>query len=170
MRLIYRNQNLSEATANILISSLTESTLRQYNSGLKNWWNFCKSANLDPFDFNTGVVLKFFTARFESGASYGTLNNERAAFSFVSKGTFTNDPLISRFFKGVFKLRPTKPKYNTIWDVEVALKWAESLDPLSSLNLKQLTYKLALLLALATAHRVQTLSLIKLNNIQLIDA
>lgn len=45
------------------------------------------------------------------------------------------------------------------------LCWAESLEPLNTLDLKLLTYKLVCLLALATAHRVQTLSLIKISKI-----
>lgn len=52
-----------------------------------------------------------------------------------------------------------------IWDTEVVLKWAEDLEPLDTLDLKHLTYKLVILMALATAHRAQTLPLIKINNI-----
>lgn len=45
------------------------------------------------------------------------------------------------------------------------LEWAEKLGPTESLSLKELTFKLVCLLALATAQRVQTLSLIKISNI-----
>lgn len=45
------------------------------------------------------------------------------------------------------------------------LKWVENLEPLDTLELKHLTYKVVILMALATAHRVQTLALIKINNI-----
>lgn len=41
---------------------------------------------------------------------------------------------MTRFFKGIFKLRPTKAKYNSIWDIEVVLKWAEELEPLDILE------------------------------------
>ena len=68
------------------------------------------------------------------------------------------------FFKGVFKNRPPKPKYDTTWNTEAVLNWAEALGPLKVLDLKSLTFKLVALLALATAHRVQTLSLIKISD------
>lgn len=62
-------------------------------------------------------------------------------------------------------MRPTKPKYDDTWNSDVLLEWAEKLGPAESLSLKELTFKLACLLALATAQRVQTLSLIKISNI-----
>ncbi|XP_077256292.1 uncharacterized protein LOC143894093 isoform X1 [Temnothorax americanus] len=167
MRIAYRKKNLSENAINILISSLTDSTLRQYNSGLKNWWNFCKKFRLDPFQAGIEAVLQYLSQRFDNGASYGTLNTERSAISLISLDDSSNNPIMTRFFKGVFKLRPTKAKYDSIWDIEVVLRWAEELEPLETLDLKQLTYKLVILMALATAHRVQTLALIKINNISI---
>lgn len=111
-------------------------------------------------------MLEFLTTRFNHGAAYGTLNSEKSAISLISSVEIGNNPLISRFLKGVFKIRPTKPKYTSIWSTEVVLKWAETLEPLESLDLKSLTFKAVILLALATAHRVQTLSVIKLNDIK----
>lgn len=110
-------------------------------------------------------MLKFLAARFEEGAAYGTLNTERSAINLLSSIDLGKDSLIARFFKGVFKRRPLKPKYDVIWSSETVLKWAETLEPLEVLDLKSLTLKLVSLLALATAHRVQTMSLIKLSNI-----
>lgn len=109
--------------------------------------------------------MKFLTFRFNQGVAYGTLNSERSAINLLSPVDLGNNPLISRFFKGIFKIRPMKPKYDTIRNSETLLKWAEALEPLQSLDLKSHTMKLVSLLALATAHRVQTLSLVKINNI-----
>lgn len=148
----------------ILISSLTDSTLKQYNTGLKNWWTYCQSVNRDPLRPDIYLVLKYLTFRFNQQASYGTLNSERSAINLISTIDLGSDPSISRFFKGVFKNRPPKPKYDTTWNTEAVLNWAEALGPLKALDLKSLTFKLVSLLALATAHRVQTLSLIKLSD------
>jgi len=167
MRIAYKRKNLSENAIKILISSLTDSTLRQYNSALKNWWNFCNKLRLDPFYAGTEAVLQYLSQRFDNGASYGTLNTERSAISLISLEDFSNNPIMTRFFKGVFKLRPTKAKYDSIWDTEVVLKWVEDLEPLDTLDLKHLTYKLVILMALATAHRAQTLALININNISI---
>ncbi|CAD6226508.1 GSCOCG00005860001-RA-CDS, partial [Cotesia congregata] len=148
----------------ILISSLTDSTLKQYNVALKNWWSYCQSTNRDPLQPDIYLVLKYLTFRFNQDASYGTLNSERSAIYLISTIDLGSDPSISRFFKGVFKNRPPKPKYDTTWNTEAVLNWVEALGPLKTLDLKTLTFKLVSLLALATAHRVQTLSLIKLSD------
>ena len=148
----------------ILISSLTDSTLKQYNTALKNWWSYCQSEKRDPLQPDIYLVLKYLTFRFNQEASYGTLNSERSAINLISTIDLGSDPAISRFFKGVFKNRPPKPKYDTTWNTEAVLNWAEALGPLKVLDLKSLTFKLVSLLALATAHRVQTLSLIKISD------
>ncbi|KAJ8962924.1 hypothetical protein NQ318_001335 [Aromia moschata] len=57
-------------------------------------------------------------------------------------------------------------RYEEIWDPHPALLMLEKLHPLDSLGLKKLTIKLILLLTLGTAHRVQTLSKIRLGNIR----
>lgn len=76
---------------------------------------------------------------------------------------------MTRFFKGVFKMRPTAPKYSNIWSVDDVLKLLENWFPLETLNLQKLTLKLVMLLALGTAFRVQSLTLIKLKNIKKIS-
>ena len=137
-----------------MISSLAKNTIQQYNSALKNWWNYCQKIQQDPLQPEVNIVLEFLTIRFNQGAASGTLNSERSAISLLSSVELGNNPLISRFLKGAFKIRPTKPKYTSIWSTEVVLKWAETLEPLESLDLKSLTFKAVILLALATAHRV----------------
>lgn len=72
---------------------------------------------------------------------------------------------MKRFFKGIFKLRPARPKYVRTWNVDTVLDFMAKLFPLENLTFQQLSEKLIMLLALTTAHRVQTFSLIKLGNI-----
>lgn len=164
LRRSYQRKLVPEETVEILISSLTESTIKQYNSALKNWWCYCRSINRDPLQPDVYLVLKYLTFRYNQKASYGTLNSERSAINLLSAIDLGSDSSISRFFKGVFKNRPPRPKYNSIWSTETVLNWAEALEPIGSLDLKLLTFKLVCLLALATAHRVQTLSLIRISN------
>ena len=72
--------------------------------------------------------------------------------------TFGNHPLVARFLKGVFELRPSLPRYNRIWDVSVVLEHLKTLQPVCQLDLKALTLKLTMLLCLLTGQRCQTLS------------
>ncbi|XP_023310884.1 uncharacterized protein LOC111691783 [Anoplophora glabripennis] len=103
---------------------------------------------------------------FEKGnTSYGKLNQHRSALSLIFPGEIGKDILIRRFLKGVYRLRPTKPRYNTTWNPQIVINYIDSLGPDETLPTLILTKKLATLLALATGHRIQTLYLIKVDNI-----
>ena len=58
--------------------------------------------------------------------------------------------------KGVFESRRPKPKYTKIWDVRVVLKHLPSLYPYDKLALKDLTYKVLMLILLVSSQRGQT--------------
>lgn len=80
-------------------------------------------------------MLVFLILRFNQGAAYDIQNSEKSAIS-LSSVELDNNLLISRFFKRIFKIQPTKPKY--IWSTEAMLKSAEVLKPLESLDLNPL--------------------------------
>lgn len=65
--------------------------------------------------------------------------------------------------KGVSRLKPRRPKYTSNWDVSIVLKYLEELD-ISSLE--NITFKTIMLLALCTAQRAQTLSMITIEYIK----
>nr|CAI5833870.1 unnamed protein product [Callosobruchus analis] len=74
-------------------------------------------------------------------------------------------PTVCRFLKGVSRLRPATPKYNTTWDPQQVLSYLEEIDLTGESDLKHLSQKLVTLLALVTGQRAQTLALIKIKNI-----
>ena len=61
------------------------------------------------------------------------------------------------FLKGTFERKPSSNKYYGIWDVQQVLESLKTYSPNKSLSLKELTLKLAMLLALVTIQRKQTL-------------
>jgi len=80
--------------------------------------------------------------------------------------TIGNHPLINRFVKGVFRLRPPAPRYNYTWDVNLLLKLFEDWPTNNNLSILHLTVKLTALLAIITAQRVQGINSIDINNIE----
>lgn len=62
-------------------------------------------------------------------------------------------PLVSRIMKGIFNLRPPQPRYQTMWSVQDLVKHFLSLPDNDELSMKQLSGKLACLLALCAANR-----------------
>lgn len=148
-----------------MISSLAANTIKQYNTTFRLWWNYCLTNHINYLEASKAALILFLTKQFEDGASYGTLNSHRSAISLLLGNNIGSNEQVSRLLKGVFKCRPSIPKYNTIWDPQVVLDFLDKWFPHTNLSLCQLTKKLTTLLALCTAHRVQTLSLIKTNSI-----
>ncbi|XP_073952952.1 uncharacterized protein [Choristoneura fumiferana] len=165
LRQAFRLRNLPEGSLDITIASLAASTLKQYNTTYTKWWAFCRQYKLDVYKASIPQILQFLTYRFEENASYSTLNTDRSALALLMEGSIGTDDRIARFIKGVYRLRPPIPKYVSMWDPSRVLRLLTNWPENSFLSLEKVTKKLSILLALASAQRVQTLSAIKINNI-----
>ena len=110
-------------------------------------------------------VLEYLSYLFyDKELSYSSINTARSALSafiLCDNGTIGQHPLICRFVKGVYQLRTPIPRSRVTWDVEKLLKFLRNWKDNEFLNLKLLSWKLASLIAIVTAQRVQSLSLIK---------
>ena len=60
-------------------------------------------------------------------------------------------PLVTRLMKGIFNRRPPQPRYAFNWDAGRVLEHICSLGKNNTISLKQLSHKLAILLALSNA-------------------
>lgn len=136
---------------------------------MKRWENFCNHHGSDIFNSNLQSILKFLTALYKDGVGYSGINTARSALSLIIAPIDGVDvgkhPLVIRLLKAVSKLRPPKPRYDNVWDVNLVLDMFTSWPLNSELPIFRLTIKLVALLALVTGQRVQTLSLININNI-----
>lgn len=148
-----------------MLASVSKGTMKQYKTAYNHWIMFCNKHNFNPFDVSILNVIDFLTLKFKEGLSYASLNSYRSAISLILGPHVGEDYRVKRFFRGVFQLKPNVPKYSETWNPEIVLKYLNTLYPNELLSLEILTKKCVTLLALVTAHRVQTLSLIKLDNI-----
>jgi integrase len=119
----------------------------------------------DPFQSDIGVLLEFFTDLFSVGLSYSAINTARSALSsilpFLDGKPIGEHPLIVRLCKGVRRSRPPKPRYSLTWDTVPVIQFIKGMH---HTDLKDLTLKLVMLLALTTGQRAQTLHMLKLGN------
>lgn len=150
----------------ILLQSISDSSWKQYDSGWRKWWSFCIDLSLDPFEPEIQSVLRFLAKEFNSGASYGTLNSYRSALSMIAGSWLAQEDALRRFFKGIYRARPGKPKYDYTWDPKIILDHYRQSPENSGLSIKDLSFKVIILLALVTGHRMQTFSLITIENIR----
>ena len=105
---------MSPATLNIILSSWTEKTRTKYNIYLSRFATFCKSENLNPHvrDEHVTLDLEFLTEMFQKGYCFSTINSALAALSSVNDTG--SEPLVCRFMRGLFNLRPARPRYYSI--------------------------------------------------------
>ena len=92
----------------IMLSSLSESTLKNYDGTLKNWWQFCAKKNVRPLDPKVSNVLEFLTQEYDKGLSHSTLNAMRSAIT---------------------NARPSRPKYAYTWDPKIVLNFFKKQPP-----------------------------------------
>ena len=162
---------LSTKTADIIINSWRESTKKQYGTYIQKWLLFCDKEKIDKFNPSVNSVLQFLLDLHEHGLGYSAVNTAKSAVSsFVF--LITNEQIgkhfhVKQFMKGIFNKRPVLPKYNCTWSVDVVLSLLKTWKPVKDISLKMLTLKLAMLLALTTGQRMQSLFLMDIRNMEL---
>lgn len=145
-----------------MLASLADNTIRQYNVTVRLWWQFCDNSNIDEYQYSKTHVLCFLAEQFNKGCSYGTLNCHRSALSLLLGDQVSSDDCIKRLLKGAYRQKPNKPKYSFTWDPQIVLNFISNWNPNLDLTLEKITKKIVMLLAICTAHRVQTRSEYKL--------
>ena len=159
-------RHVSGKAAEIIINSWAATSLKQYQPYLQTWLKLCREWEINPYDPPLTKVLDFLTSLYERGLKYDAINTAKSAVSAITQPknslTLGNQPLISRFMKGVFRTRPPVPRYESTWDVQVVLSHLCSLAVPNELDLKSLTHKLVMLVALVSAQRTQSIHLLDL--------
>ena len=148
---------------------------KQYRGYLKRWVQFCSERKIDPVRAPIASALDFLSdLNNKHGLGYSALNTARSALSSILFSTefvsFGSHPLVVRFMHGVYNSRPSLARYTEIWDVRIVLDKLKAMSPSSSLSLKDLTYKLVMLVALVSAQRGQTIHLLNIHNMTISDS
>ena len=115
-------------------------------------------------------VLDFLHTLYVQDLSYSTINTARSAIAsslldvkFMGTDyTMSDHPLLVRYMKGVFNSQKPTPKYSETWDVNQVLTYIKKLYPLDQLTLKDLSFKLAMLLELTSGLRCQTMTVLNI--------
>lgn len=166
-----RERGISEEGADIILASWRPGTEKQYRTHINRWTQFCHRRDINPFTPTICEIINFLSETFHRGVGYSCVNTARGALSslgiVVDGCAAGNHPLVNRLMKGIFNLRPSTPRYKDTWDIKPVLDKLRSMEPLHKLSLKELTYKLVLLMAITQAARVQTLHLLVLKNISI---
>lgn len=159
------HRRVPESAINALMASLADSSIRQYSRPLRSWWEFCVKHGYNAFEPLQDQVLEFLAEELTCVGSYSMLNTTRSAISLISINKIGDSALVKRFCKGVGKLKPPRPRYDHVWDPGPVIEKMKTLYPHDNLSLETLTKKLLILLALGSGQRCQTLSLLRISQI-----
>ena len=165
----YLSTGLSESAVQLLLPSWRSSTNKNYNSAWNKWERWCLDHHRNPISPTVGSVVDFLADTFGEGREYQSLNCYRSALSSILEPVdgfpVGRHPLVRRVLEGAFQLRPPLPKYTSFWSVDQVLQLLCSWGSNDSLTLQQLTWKLAMLLALCSAGRSSDLSRLSVNTV-----
>ena len=157
----FQAHGLTDKESHIYLSSWRKGTVKQYNIYLEKWTVFCVKFKVKPNKPSVYQVIRFLSELFHNGLGYSAIGTARSAISNYAEPVdgfqLGSHPKITRFIKGIYNLKPPKPKYTHAWDVNTVLEKIRSWMPLKDISLKLLTFKTIMLLALSTAQRTQTL-------------
>ncbi|KAI2668352.1 Transposon Ty3-G Gag-Pol polyprotein [Labeo rohita] len=136
------------------------STRKLYALKWKLFTSWCGRHQQDPVNCPVGSVLEFLQDRLSAGLSHSTLKVYVAAIAayHAPLGGFSvgKDPLVTRFLRGVLRLRPpVRPRVPT-WDLSVVLEalCRPPFEPIEGISDKFLSLKTVLLIALSSLKRV----------------
>ena len=161
---------ISKQIADIIMQLWRPTTAKQYGSYLKRWMLFCDKKQIDQLNPSIGEISLFLTQLQDDGLGYSAINTAKSMlstmFQIIHSRDIENEILVKRFMKGVFHLKPSSPKTAFTWDVKVVPKFVNTMEN-HKLNLRMLSVKLAVLIALTTGQMCQTLKALNIRNIEL---
>ena len=136
-----KRKDLSNAAIDIISSSLADGTSKQYKFYIDKWIQYCNRNNIPMFKASIVQGIEFLTKLYhDSNGGYSTINAERSALSLilapVDGYTVGKQPLVQRFMRGTFKLRPSLPRYNSCFDAGHILRYLQSMEPIDKISLE----------------------------------
>ncbi|KAG1925191.1 zinc finger BED domain-containing protein [Pimephales promelas] len=152
--------SLPPAVAATITSARASSTRHLYVLKWNLFVNWCSSRGEDPRRCSIGVVLSFLQEGLERRLSPSTLKVYVAAIAAshdaVKGKSVGKHDLVIRYLRGARRLNPPRPPLVPSWDLSVVLSALQRppFEPLQSVELKFLSMKTALLVALASIKKV----------------
>ncbi len=151
---------LPERVLNTISEARAPSTRRLYALKWSVFSTWCLNRGENPSTSELAVVLSFLQELLDKGRSHSTLKVFVAAIAAfhapIAGQSVGRDNSVVRFLKGARRLNPPRPLTVPTWDLPTVLRALKGppFEPLQSTDLRSLSLKTALLLALASVKRV----------------
>ena len=119
---------------------------------------FCRIDDIDPANPTTRDILQFLHTLKDQGLSCQTIKGYRSAINHLLPNNLVkDDPLISRFMKGLFRSNPPLIPYSRVWDVASVLHHIRDLGSNEEMAFLTLSKKIATLLMILSQKRRESI-------------
>lgn len=135
------------------------STSKAYEIRWRVFQGWCAERDLDPSVCTISSVLEFLQDLLDKGRAAATLGVFAAAIATGHVGfhdfSARNHPLVKRFLRGARRINPPSRRVTPAWELQVVLDGLSSppFEPFDRADISHVSYKTAILLALASAKR-----------------
>ena len=114
------------------MKSWSEGTRKQFAPHLRRWFSFCSENGPELLNADVTSGAEFLTQYFRKfSCEYSSVNTARSALSSIlpaiNEFTFGEQPLIKMLLQGMFKERPTFPRYTITYDVKHVLDYVKKM-------------------------------------------
>ncbi len=160
---------LPERVLNTISEARAPSTRCLYALKWSVFSTWCLNRGENPSTSELAVILSFLQELLDKGRSHSTLKVFVAAIAAfhapIAGQSVGRDNSVVRFLKGARRLNPPRPLTVPTWDLPTVLRALKGppFEPLQSTNLRSLSLKTALLLALASVKRVGDLQALSIS-------
>ena len=164
-------EKFSERAKTFITNSKRESTRKVYDARLTIYRNWCSARSVSPHSIPVSDLAEFFIYLHDvRNCKATTIAGYRSAIASVHKGwhnsTVSNNVSLSNLIKGMFNSNPSVKTLLPNWDLPpVLMSLCDTpFEPLSTCEMKFLTWKTVFLVALATASRVNEIHALSLDS------
>ena len=160
---------LSQRVISTIQSAQASSTRSLYDCKWRVFEGWCHGNGHIPFQCPVGVILSFLQDLIDKRKAFSTVKVYLAALAACHVGfgkqTASQHPLVCRFMKGARRLLPVSRPLVPPWDLAVVLEGLKGppFEPLEGADLKHVSLKTVLLLALASAKRVSDIHVLSVH-------
>ncbi|CAC5404629.1 unnamed protein product [Mytilus coruscus] len=148
-------EGLSKAAAELHEKAWRPGTQLSYKSSWGKWVSWCSEQSVNPFQAPLATVIEFLKKLFKDGLQYRTISTYISAISknhpLIDSLQVGKHPLIIRHMRAIFNERTPASKYEFSWDADIVLNEILSWGSNQASDIKHLSWKLVMLLALSSA-------------------
>ncbi|XP_060550099.1 uncharacterized protein LOC132712496 [Pantherophis guttatus] len=163
-KVIMKRDRLSDDVIGTIQAYRWSSTSRIYEASWRAFCTWYSKHHVDPTSADIPDILDFLQAGLDRGLASSTLRRQTTALSTVLTcppyQSLSHHPRIRGFLHGAMNLQPPTVHRYPSWDLPLVLQalTLPPFEPLGSIALKFLSFKVAFLLAITSARRVSELT------------